>query len=134
MDQDSRHIVKRYSLAFKKQVVREYEDGASANSLAKRYGISNPHVVVKWVKKFSREGVRHKLMVIQSPEEQERIQELEERIAELEGLVSQLSLDKFMLESTLTVAEEQLGYEVKKKTRTPSSLKRKSGSKKDKAK
>ena len=90
-------------------------------------------MVVKWVKKFSREGVRHRLMVVQSPEEQERVKDLEARIAELETLTAQLSLDKFMLECSLTVAEEQLGHKVKKKTLTPLSTKPKAASKKSKA-
>jgi hypothetical protein len=59
-------------------------------------------------------------MVIQKPEEQERVKQLEGRITELERLVAQLSLDKFMLESTLAVAEEELGHEVKKKPATAS--------------
>ena len=89
-------------------------------------------MVVKWVEKYGREGVRHKLMVVQTPEEQERVKELEARVAELEKLVAQLSLDKFMLESTLAVAEEQLGQPLKKKPRTPSLTKQKSASKKGK--
>lgn len=133
MGQNTKQIVKRYSLAFKKQVVDEYEAGASATSLRKKYGLSNTHLVVKWVEKFSREGVRHKLMVIQTPEEQKREKELAARVAELEKLVAQLSLDKFMLESSLAVAEEQLGQTVKKKRPTPSSTKRKSDSAKDRA-
>lgn len=87
-------------------------------------------MVVQWVEQYSREGVRHKLMVVQTPEEQERVKELEAQVAELEKLIAQLSLDKFMLESTLAVAEEELGHEVKKKPRTSSSRKRKSDSKK----
>lgn len=132
MGQNTEQIVKRYSLAFKKQVVQEYETGISASALRRKYGIGSTHNVVKWVKKYSREGVRHKLMVVQSPEEQEQVKELETRVAELEKLVTQLSLDKFMLESSLAVAEEQLGHTVKKKPPTPSSTKRKSGSKKSK--
>lgn len=126
-------IIRRYSLAFKKQVVKEYESGVSATALKERYGLGNAHSVVQWVEKYGREGVRHKLMVIQSPEEQERVQELEARVAELEKLVAQLSLDKFMLENTLSVAEKELGYEVKKKSRTLSSPKQKENSKKAKA-
>lgn len=71
-------------------------------------------------------------MVVQTPEEQERVKELETQVAKLEKLIAQLSLDKFMLENSLAVAEEQLGHTVKKKSRTPSSTKRKGVSKKDK--
>lgn len=127
MGQSPQHIVKRYSIAFKQQVVREYEAGESASKLRRRYGIGSTHAVVKWVNQYGREGVRHKLMVIQTPEEQEKVKELETRVAELEKLVAQLSLDKFMLESSLMVAEDLLGEPVKKKPHTPSSKRAKSG-------
>lgn len=130
MGQKPKQIIKRYSLAFKQQVVKEYEAGASASELRRRYGLGGTHMVVQWVEKYGREGVRHKLMVIQTPEEQERVKELEARIAELEKLTAQLSLDKFMLECSLSVAEDMLGQPVKKKPRTPSSTKPKGGSKK----
>lgn len=133
MGQNPTEIVKRYSLAFKKQVVQEYEAGASASALKRKYGIGCTHLVVKWVNQYGREGVRHKLMVVQTPEEQEHVKALEARIAELEKLVAQLSLDKFMLENSLLVAEEELGYEVKKKPDTESLKKRKSAAKKDQA-
>jgi len=113
-------VIKRYSLAFKKHVVAEYEAGASAYKLSGRYGITGNGTVARWIKQYGREGLRVKLMVIQKPEEQERVKELEGRIAELEKLVSQLSLDKFMLESTLAVAEQELGYKAKKKPLTSS--------------
>ncbi len=130
MGQKPKQIIKRYSLAFKQQVVKEYEAGASASELRRRYGIGSTHAVVQWVKQHGREGVRHKLMVIQTPQEQERVKELEARVTDLEKLVAQLSLDKFMLETTLEVAEDMLGHEVKKKPLTTSSTTRKSGSKK----
>ena len=133
MGQNAKQIIRRYSLAFKQQVVKEYEAGASASELRRRYGIGSTHMVVQWVERYGREGVRHKLMVIQSPEEQERVRELEARIAELEKLTAQLSLDKFMLECSLTVAEKELGHKVKKKPATLSSAKPKVVSKKSKA-
>ena len=116
-------IIKKYSLAFKKHVVTEYEAGASVYRLSQRYGITGKSTVARWVKQYGREGLRVKLMVIQKPEEQEQVKQMEGRIVELEQLVAQLSLDKFMLESTLAVAEEELGHEVKKKTPTPTPIK-----------
>ena len=123
-------IIRRYSLAFKKQVVAEYEAGASTYRLKQRYGIGSNGTVGRWVRQYGREGMRVKLMVIQKPEEQERVKQLEGHITELEQLVAQLSLDKFMLECTLAVAEEQLGHEVKKKTTTKSPSKPRRGERK----
>lgn len=122
-------VIKRYSMAFKKQVVEEYESGTSIARLQRKYGIPNGPTIKRWVKQYSPEGVRHQIMHIQRPEEQEQVKEQQQRIAELEQVVAQLALDKFMLESSLAVAEAQLGYEVKKKDVTKSSVKPLSGEK-----
>ena len=116
-------VIKRYSMAFKKQLIQEYEQGAEIAVLQRKYGIPQGPTIKRWIKQYSRKGVRHKVMHIQRPEEQEQLKVLQKRISELEKLVAQLSLDKFMLESSLAVAEEELGYELKKKGVTKSSLK-----------
>ena len=104
----------RYSEAFKKQVVREYEAGARAGSLREKYGIKGRSTVNTWVKKYGREGSRYQLMVIQKPEEQERVKVLEKRVQELERALAQVMLDKLMLESLVEVIEEEEGIAVKK--------------------
>ena len=104
----------RYSEAFKKQVVREYEGGVSASNLKEKYGIKGPSTITTWLKKYGREGSRYKLMVIQTPEEQNRVKQLEKRVQELESALAQLMLDKLMLESLVEVIEEEEGVEVKK--------------------
>lgn len=106
--------IRRYSEAFKKQVVREYEDGVSAGSLRAKYGIKGRSTVNTWVKKYGREGSRYKLMVIQKPEERERIKFLEKRVKELESALAQVMLDKLMLVSLVEVIEEEEGVGVKK--------------------
>ena len=107
-------IIRRYSEAFKKQVVREYEAGARARDLREKYGIKGGSTVTNWVKKYGREGSRYKLMVIQKPEEQERVKQLEKRVQMLESALAQATLDKLMLESLLEVVEEEEGIELKK--------------------
>jgi transposase-like protein len=107
-------VYKRYSEAFKREVVREYEAGASASSLREKYGISGYSTVTQWVRKYGREGSRYRLMVIQKPEERDQVKTLKQRIAELEKALAQVTLDKLMLESTVEVLEEELGQEVKK--------------------
>lgn len=106
--------IKRYSLAFKKQIVREYENGTSANYLRQKYGIGGGSTITGWVRQYGRKGTRYKLMVIQTPEEQNRIRELEARIQELESALAQVTLDKIMLEAIVEVAEQEYGIDVKK--------------------
>lgn len=115
-----KQVMKRYSEAFKHQVVREYEAGESLTALGEKYGIGGGNTIREWVKKYAREGVRHKMLVIQSPEEQDQMKALKARNEQLERLVAQLMLDKVMLESTLQVAEERLGMDLKKVTARPS--------------
>lgn len=114
-------IVKRYSLAFKQAVVREYEAGESLTSLSHKYGITGATTLKKWVEQFGRYGTRHKLMVIQKPEEQNRIHELEQRITDLEKALAQVTLDKLMLTATLEVVERDYHIKVKKTHERPSS-------------
>ena len=107
-------IVKRYSLAFKQAVVREYEAGESLTSLQHKYGITGSTTLKKWVEQFGRYGTRHKLMVIQKPEEQNRIHELEQRVTDLEKALAQVTLVKLMLTATLEVVERDYNIKVKK--------------------
>ena len=96
------------------QIVREYEVGTSLHELSEKYGIGGGNTIREWVAKYGRLGVRHQLLVIQSPEEQQQVKQLKARNDQLEKLVAQLSLDKVMLETTLQVVEEQLGVDLKK--------------------
>jgi transposase-like protein len=112
--------IKRYSIAFKQAVVREYEAGESLTSLKYKYGITGAPTIKKWVEQFGRYGTRHKLMVIQKPEEQNRIHELEQRVTDLEKALAQVTLDKLMLTATLEVVEREYDIKVKKTLERPS--------------
>lgn len=113
--------VKRYSVAFKQSVVREYEAGASMTELIKRYGIGSSRTLHRWIKRYGVEGLRHEVVVMKRADEQKREKEMAARIRELEAALSQLTLDKLMLETTLEVASERYGEDIKKKC-APKSL------------
>ena len=51
-------IIKKYSLAFEKHEVTEYEAGASVYQLSQRYGITGNGTVARWVKQYGREGLK----------------------------------------------------------------------------
>ena len=106
--------IKRYSLALKQQVVREYEAGASAYRLEQKYGISGQGTIKKWVKKYGRLGFRTEQVVIQTVADQETFKEMKKRIRGLEKALAQAILDKQMLEATLHVASREVGQDLKK--------------------
>ena len=83
---------RRYSIAFKRQVVQEYEAGASASELGQKYGIGGGSTISGWVNQYGREGSRYKLMVIQKPEERNRVKELEERVRAYRELLRYVGL------------------------------------------
>lgn len=106
--------VKRYSEAFKRQVVFEYESGASISALQKKYGINGAVTIPNWIKKYARNGFRHEVIKIQTIEEAQRVKELEQQVDELEQALGQVTLEKLKLESMLEILEETYGVEYKK--------------------
>ena len=68
-----------------------------------------------WIKKYGKAGLRLGVVMMKSEEERQREKELEARIKELEAALSQLQLDKFILETTLEVARELYGEDFEKR-------------------
>ena len=79
----------RYSEAFKRQVVREYEVGVSASRLRAKYGIKGGSTISTWIKQYGREGSRYEMIVIQKPEERNEVKALKKRVQELESALAQ---------------------------------------------
>lgn len=111
---------KRYSEAFKRQVVSEYEAGVSVNALQKKYGIGGSNTISLWIEKYAREGFRHELIRIQAADEVNQINCLEKRIKELERSLGKVTLEKMKLESIVEELEESYGFEIKKNEQTSS--------------
>lgn len=106
--------IKRYSQAFKQQVVREYEAGASIMSLRQKYGIGSHRTVEKWVKNYSYSGIRTEKVVIQTVEDQQEFQTMKARIAELEKALADATIENRMLKATVEVASKRLNLDIKK--------------------
>lgn len=114
-------ITKRYSLAFRKQVVAEYEAGASAHSLQQKYGIGGSPTIARWIEQYGTQGIRSQMMRIQKPAEAQENQQLKARIAELEALSHKLALENYMLRCEQELLAQEQPEAAKKKTRTNSS-------------
>ena len=106
--------IKRYSQAFKQQVVREYEAGVSIYSLLQKYGIGAHHTVERWVKRYGRSGYRSEVVVIQTVEDQLAVKAMKQRLAELEAALAESVLENRMLHTTLEVASAALALDLKK--------------------
>lgn len=106
--------IMRYSEAFKRHIVAEYETGIIISDLQKKYGITGGMTIPRWIKKYAKQGFRHELVRIQTAEEANRVKELEEQVQELEQALGKVVLEKLKLESILEELEEMYGVEVKK--------------------
>jgi transposase len=112
---------KRYSEAFRRQVVAEYEAGSSFSELKQKYGIGGRGTIRKWVGKYASTALRHKLVRIQTTEEANRVKALEQHVEELERALARTTLEKLKLESMLEVLQEEAGPESVKKNAARSS-------------
>lgn len=109
--------IRRYSEAFRRQVVAEYENGVGISSLQKKYGISGGTTIQTWIKKYAKQGFRHELVHIQTAEEVNRVKELEKQVKELEQALGKVMLEKLKLESILEELQDGDGKVVKKNAR-----------------
>lgn len=108
-------VYKRYSEAFKRQVVAEYEAGASASALCRKYGIGNVNTVQGWVKEYAREGLRHTTVHIQTAAEADVVRQLEQERDVLRQALAEVTVQKLLVEGQLRVYQEAYGDSVLKK-------------------
>ncbi len=113
--------IKRYSDAFKRQIVKEYEAGSSILELQKKYGITGSQTIQGWVRKYAHEGLRTEVVRIQTAEEAHRVKDLEQEVEALQKALAKTTLEKLKLESILEEYQLLYGEEAVKKNGAPSS-------------
>lgn len=113
--QDYRPIVKRYAESFKMSVVGEIiSRQISQEGAMKKYEIGSWHTIKKWIIKYGSNKEIKKIRKVRMPNDKLRIQELKSRIRELERLVSDLQLEKRVLDKVIDLAEKEYGIKLKK--------------------
>ena len=106
---------KRYSQAFKQQVVREYEAGSSVSQLQQKYAIGGNETIKRWVRHYGAAAFRSEVVVIQSVEDQLEVRHMRARLRELEAALAESVLENRLLRRTLEVASQRLQIDLKKK-------------------
>ena len=105
---------KRYSEAFKRQIVRDIERGVvSPGEVQRRYGVSGAVTIRGWLRRYGRGQVSRRVKrrdVIES----RKLLVLEREKRELERAVARLTVEKVAYESLIEEAQAQLGIELKK--------------------
>ena len=106
--QNYKGTTRRYSDAFKRQVVEAVEqEGYTQQAAADLYGCSQESVR-RWIKKFGKNHLLNKVVKIQTMDEASRIDDLQKQVADLKEALADAHIDQTMLESYFTVACQQL--------------------------
>ncbi len=102
-----------YSEVFKRKVVRDIEEGKYGVSQAMSiYGIGGSMTVYKWLSRYGTMNQAGGNMV--SADESKKTEDLKSRIRYLEKIVSDLTIEKKILETTIKIAGDSYGVDLKK--------------------
>lgn len=106
--------VNQYSEAFKRQVVKELEQGKHVSLWAARraYGIGGATTVTGWVRKYGSKELLPKRVRIETLKERDKLREARKRIRELEAAVADAHIDYCLEKGFLQVACERLGEDL----------------------
>lgn len=103
----------RYSEAFKLQVLRELDEGKfSTNTAAARaYGIRGQGTIPYWARKYGKNHLLGKVIIVQKPKELNELKELRKRIRKLEKGLADAHLDLKLEQAYTRIACRAAGIE-----------------------
>lgn len=103
-----RGTTRRYSEAFKRQVVESVEqEGYTQSQTAQHYGCAQESVR-RWIKQFGKNHLLNKVVRIKTMDETSRINELTEQVKKLKAALADAHMDQKLAESRLEIACNEL--------------------------
>lgn len=120
--------VMRYSISFKRQVVADLENGRfeSIESARRHYGIGGRETIQTWLRKYGKNHLLPKVVIVQKPNERDQIRQLKQQVAELQRALGQTQVENVLNNEFLKIACDELACDVeafKKKVGTTRSIK-----------
>lgn len=108
------YIIRRYSVCFKQQVIRELEQGrfSSVEQARLHYEIGGKATIGNWLKRYGRHDLQAKVVRVEKPNEADRIRELKGQVLELQQALGQTQAQNVLHGEYLKLACEQLGLDV----------------------
>ncbi len=107
--------IRRYSLSFKRQVVKELEEGGSTIEwVRKKYGIKGGSTIQNWISKFGKLHLLNQVIRIETMEEKDRIKHLEQEIKQLKLALADSVLAQRSLEVVIDEANKEFKTDLKK--------------------
>ena len=108
------YTIRRYSVCFKQQVIRELEQGrfSSVEQARLHYEIGGKATIGNWLKRYGRHDLQAKVVRVEKPNEADRIRELKGQVLELQQALGQTQAQNVLHGEYLKLACEQLGLDV----------------------
>ncbi len=104
----------RYSISFKQQVVQEVEQGASKDSVRRKYGIRGGETINKWLRKFGKHHLINQTIRVETMDEKDRVKALEKEVQRLKMALADAFLAQRSLETVIDEANKLYGTDLKK--------------------
>ena len=106
--------LRRYSEAFKVEVVRALDEGRfdTIDAVSRAYGIRGGSTVREWVGKYGKDPQLRKVVRVEKPRETDERQKLRKEVKQLKGAVADLHLENKLGSAFLKIACERLGMSV----------------------
>jgi transposase len=112
MKKSSKKETRRYTEAFKLQVISELEQGGTGvTELQKKYDICGSATIGRWLKRYGKNHLINKKVIIMTPDEQTALVKKEAKIKELEQVIVRLNLEQFKTKMFYEQALRELGEE-----------------------
>lgn len=106
---------RHFSKNFKKEKVKEIEQGRSrVIDICRQYEVSNV-AVYKWINKFGSDKDKPERIIVESKSDTKKLLELKKKVAELERTIGQKQILIDFNEKMIDLAEEHYQVDIKKK-------------------
>ena len=109
----SKPPVRRYSEAFKMQVISELESGIlrSRREAQRKYGIPSNCTIPNWLRKYGKHHLIPGVLTVQTPDEHDRLRALEQENRRLKQALADAHLDAVLYQSWFKVACQHFGVQ-----------------------
>lgn len=107
-------VIRQYSISFKRQVIGDLESGrfGSIESARRHYGIGGTGTIQKWLRKYGRNHLLPKVVIVQKPNERDQIRELKHQVSELQRALGQTQVQNVLNAEFLKIACDELDCDV----------------------
>lgn len=103
--------IRRYSEAFRLQVLRELEEGkfASVCQAARAYDIRGGPTIHKWILRYGKTHLLSKVIRVETPKERDEMKEMRKRVRALEEALSDAHLELKLEKAYTKIACREAG-------------------------